>query len=71
MRYLISVYDVLFNGLSYQTVKNPDIALTTQIKMLVRPTNDNGVLLYTTNTKSSTSPDFMSLSLIDGFVQFK
>ena len=71
MHYWISVYDVLFNGLSYQTVKNPDIALKTKIKMLVRPTSDNGVLLYTASAKGSTSPDFMSLSLNDGFVQFK
>ena len=64
-------YNLFFGGNSYLTINNPDLRDESKVVFNVRPESDNGVLFYTSDSKRKKVFDFMSVSLVDGFVEFK
>jgi len=64
-------YNLFFGGNSYQTIKHGDLRYESKLIFRIRPENDNGVLFYTADTSSSSATDFLSLTLNDGYVNFK
>jgi len=70
MRFLLE-YNLFFGGNSYQVIRNDDIRYESKFVFKIRPESDNGVLFYAADTSSSTATDFLSLTVNDGFVNFK
>ena len=68
---IVSEYNLFFGGKSYQSIRHDDLRYESSLVFTIRPENDNGVLFYTADTSSSSATDFMTLTLIDGYVSFK
>ena len=69
--FLLIEYNLFFGGNSYQTIEHGDLRYESKLIFRIRPENDNGVLFYTADTSSSSATDFLSLTLNDGYVNFK